>query len=120
MHVLSSDINENFNLFITQLIYEGQIWGLKSDIGWLVCDSTEYEECEVMPFWSSEKAAGDLCVGEWDNYSPVEIGFEEFASEWLQEFVEDGTLIGVNWNLELEGVEIDASDLAQQLVEKSK
>lgn len=120
MRALSSDINENFDLFIAQLVSEGQIWGLKSDIGWLVCDSTEYEEGEVMPFWSTEKAAEELCIDEWQDYTPVEVSFEDFVSEWLQEFSEDGTLVGVNWNLELEGIEIDASELAEKLVEKTK
>ena len=73
-----------------------------------------------MPFWSSEQAALELCVDEWDDYIPVAVEFNDFISEWLPEFAEDGTLVGINWNLELEGVEIDAVELADKLIESTK
>jgi len=52
---------------------------------------------------------------EWDDYSPVAIDLESFFEEWVNDLSEDEVLIGINWDQELDGVEIEPMELAQEL-----
>lgn len=40
--------------FIKRVLKSGIVWGLENEKGWFVCESNEYEDIEVMPFWSDE------------------------------------------------------------------
>lgn len=37
--------------FIERVSESKLIWGLASEEGWGVCESNEYEDTDVMPFW---------------------------------------------------------------------
>jgi hypothetical protein len=115
---LSSDLNANYQRFIEHIQESGQVWGLQSDEGWVIVDSTEYEETEVMPFWSEEAYAKEHCVGEWEEFEPVAMDLSEFVEDWLVGMAEDGVLVGPNWNSELEGLEVEPEDIARLLSEE--
>ncbi len=112
---LTADIKANYQRFIEDILESGQVWGLQSEEGWVVVDSTEYEESEVMPFWSDEAYAKNHCVGEWEEFKPVAMDLEEFVEDWLAGMAEDGILIGPNWNDDLEGVEVEPEEIAEKL-----
>ena len=112
---LTSDLDANYQRFIEHILESGQVWGLQSDDGWVVVDSTEFEDSEVMPFWSEEAYAKSHCVGEWDNFRPVAMDLDEFVEEWLVGMAEDGILVGPNWNDDLEGLEVEPDEVALQL-----
>jgi hypothetical protein len=112
---LTGDLNANYQRFIEDILESGQVWGLQSEEGWVVVDSTEYEESEVMPFWSDETYAKNHCVGEWADFKPVAMDLEEFVEEWLAGMAEDGILVGPNWNDDLEGVEVEPEEVAEKL-----
>lgn len=112
---LTADLDANYQRFIEDILESGQVWGLQSDEGWVVVDSTEFEESEVMPFWSEEAYAKAHCVGEWSEFKPVAMDLEEFVEDWLAGMAEDGILVGPNWNNELEGLEVEPEELAQRL-----
>jgi hypothetical protein len=114
---LTTDLNANYQRFIEQTRESGQVWGLQSPEGWVIVDSVEFEDTDVMPFWSDAAYAEAHCVGEWENFKPVAIDAEEFVADWLPGMDEDGTLIGPNWNAELEGLEVEAIEIAQRLAE---
>lgn len=115
---LTSDLNANYQRFIEHVQESGQVWGLQSDEGWVIVDSTEYEETEVMPFWSEESYAREHCVGEWEDFEPVAMDLSEFLEDWLVGMAEDGVLVGPNWNSELEGLEVEPEDIARLLSEE--
>jgi hypothetical protein len=112
---LTSDLEANYQRFIENILESGQVWGLQSDEGWVVVDSTEFEDSEVMPFWSEEVYAKAHCVGEWANFRPVAMDLDEFVEDWLAGMVEDGILVGPNWNDDLDGLEIEPEELGQLL-----
>ena len=112
---LTADLNANYQRFIEDILELGQVWGLQSEEGWVVVDSTEYEESEVMPFWSDENYAKNHCVGEWAEFKPVAMDLEEFVEDWLTGMSDDGILVGPNWNDDLEGLEVEPEELMRQL-----
>lgn len=112
---LTADLNANYTRFIEDVLESGQVWGLQSDEGWVVVDSTEFEDSEVMPFWSDEAYAKSHCVGEWEEFKPVAMDVDEFIEEWLVGMAEDGILVGPNWNDDLEGVEVEPEEIAEKL-----
>lgn len=113
MSKLTDDIQSNFDLFIEETKQTKQVWGLKNDDGWLSCDSVEYEDTEVMPFWSSKEEAQHHNVEEWADFEVLEIPLDIFTEDWLITLSEDGVRVGINWNQHLDGVEIDPAELAK-------
>ncbi|WP_047042843.1 DUF2750 domain-containing protein [Vibrio mexicanus] len=113
MSKLTADIQANLDLFIEESKQSKLVWGLRNEEGWLACDSTEFENSEVMPFWSSEEDAKTHNVEEWADFEVLHIPLDIFVEDWLLTLAEDGVLVGVNWNANLEGKELEPSDLAK-------
>jgi hypothetical protein len=113
MSNLTSDIQANLDLFITETKQSQLVWGLRNEEGWLACDSADFEESEVMPFWSAKEDAAAQNVDEWEDFDVVEIPLDIFVEDWLITLAEDGVLIGTNWNADLEGKEVEPSELAK-------
>jgi len=113
MSKLTSDIPKNFDLFITETKKNQLVWGLRNEEGWLSCDSTEFENSEVMPFWSSKEDAEVHNVEEWSDFTVLDIPLDIFVEDWLLTLAEDGVLVGPNWNNQLEGKEIEPQEIAK-------
>ncbi|EGR1858006.1 DUF2750 domain-containing protein [Vibrio cholerae] len=113
MSKLTADIEANLALFIQETQESQLVWGLRNEEGWLSCESTEFEESEVMPFWSSKEDAQIHNVEEWADFKVVEIPLDVFVEDWLITLDEDGVLVGTNWNANLEGKELEPSQLAK-------
>ncbi|MDA9556069.1 DUF2750 domain-containing protein [Vibrio sp.] len=113
MSKLTSDIQANLDLFVQETQETKLVWSLRNEDGWLACDSTEFENSEVMPFWSSKEDAQSHNVEEWSDFEVLEIPLDIFVEDWLVTLDEDGVLIGTNWNSQLEGKEMEPKDLAK-------
>ncbi|TFH90595.1 DUF2750 domain-containing protein [Vibrio ouci] len=113
MSKLTSDIQANLELFVAETKQNKLVWGMRNEEGWLACDSTEFENSEVMPFWSSQEDAKAHNVEEWTDFEVLEIPLDIFVEDWLLTLAEDGVLVGTNWNDQLEGKEMEPSDLAK-------
>ncbi|WED23208.1 DUF2750 domain-containing protein [Vibrio sp. JC009] len=114
MTKLTGDIQANLELFVKETKENNLVWGLRNEEeGWLACDSAEFEESEVMPFWSAKEDAEIHNVEEWADFTVVEIPLDIFVEDWLITLGEDGVLVGTNWNAELEGKEVEPSELAK-------
>ena len=75
---------------------------------------TDHDDIDVIPFWSSKPLAEALCSGDWGVYKPVAIDIEEFLDDWLPGMHGDVLLVGVNWDVDLEGMEIEPLDLLEE------
>jgi len=117
MTPLSTDFDANFARFVELIKETGKVWGLESDDGWAVSPSINNEEQDVMPFWDSEEDAKIHCVDEWSIYTPRAIDLDEFFDEWLSGMQDDGILVGINWNADFEGVEMEPLEMAQDLLD---
>ena len=114
------DLNEMVpDSFVNEVKDSGELWGLQFEDEWVVCDSQDDDTTDVMPLWSSEKAARLLCCDEWQEYVPAAIPLDEFFDEWVNDLHADNVLIGVNWDENLSGIELDAMSFAQSLADFS-
>ncbi len=112
---LGDDFDENYDVFIADAIETGCVWGLESEEGWALCPSINNEEINVIPLWSQPEYAQAHCVDEWSTYRPIPISLEELLDDWLPGMHEDLILVGVNWNQDMEGLEIEPLDLTEDI-----
>ena len=112
---LTINSQRRYENFIKRVSENNRVWGLKSEDGWCVCESNEYEDAEVMLFWSEESYARQCAIEEWSHYQPESIPLEEFMNNWLNGMNEDGLLVGANWNVKLIGLEVEPFDLFKEL-----
>lgn len=111
---LSDDPAENLDRFIVEAMELGCVWGLQGTEGWALSGSEAHDDIDVMPFWSQESFARAHCEGDWKDYQPVAVDLEEFLEDWLPGMHEDVLLVGINWNSELEGEEVEPLDLLEE------
>src|SRR5690606_9294975 len=104
---LGDDFDANFDLFVEEALATGCVWGLESEQGWAICPSVTNDELDVMPLWSQPEYAQVHVAGEWSHYQVVPISLEELLDDWLPGMHEDVSLVGPNWNADLEGDEIE-------------
>jgi hypothetical protein len=104
--------------FIENVKQHQVLWGLQDETGegWVICDSAEYEETDVMPLWSTETVAESHCTEEWAEYKTVSITLDEFLEYWVGDLNDDGVLIGLDWQSDEDCFEIDPIVLAKELV----
>lgn len=112
---LSGDFDANFDLFIAEAIATGCVWALEAEEGFALCPSVDNEDLDVMPLWSQPEHAQAHCKDEWQTYQVVPISLEELLDDWLPGMHADLLLVGVNWNAELEGIEIEPLDLVEEI-----
>ncbi|MFC3024619.1 DUF2750 domain-containing protein [Vibrio zhugei] len=113
MSKLSTDLQANLALFVEETQNTQTVWGLQTEEGWLSCDSTEFANSEVMPFWSTKEDAETHNIEEWAEFEVVSIPLDVFIEDWLVTLDEDGVLIGPNWNQNLDGKEVEPADLVK-------
>lgn len=100
--------------FVTTVVDANQLWGLQSPEGdWAICDSIEYEDTEVYIFFSDQARAQKLCSDDWVKYKPAVISLDDFLNKWLGGMHDDEHLVGLNWDAELVGNELEPGDLAE-------
>lgn len=100
-----------FNAFLERVIETGDIWALEHPEGWATAPSSEDDDSDVIPFWSSEEGAQAAATDEWAEYIPAPIPMDAFLEHWLPGMDADGLLAGVEWTPDLEGVEMPPLEL---------
>ena len=105
----------NYQRFIKQVLESGEVWGLRNGDDWAYCPSNEYEDCDVLMFWSERADAQRHVQGEWAEHQPTAIPLDEFIDHWLQGMDEDGALVGPNWDADLSGLEMEPSEMEVEL-----
>ena len=113
---LSDDYQASHDRFVREVRASGLVWGLQSDNGWAVCESNEYEDTDVYPFWSTEAEARVHSSDDWAGYKPASLELDLFIDTWLVGMEEDGVMVGTNWDADLMGLEVEPSDLHEELL----
>lgn len=105
--------------FLAEIKPTQQLWALqdKKSEDWVVLDSLNYDETEVMPLWSNQQLAAKHCTEEWANYIAVAIPLADWLEFWVEDLVKDDIIIGVNWQNEDDDLEIDLPEFTQALVD---
>ena len=115
MQPLSDNLQENYDRLIIESLEQGCVWGLRDDEdNWAMVESSINPKIGVIPFWSNQGLASELCEDRWAVYKPVAIAIEEFLDDWLTGMHEDIIRVGINWNTELEGQEVEPLDLLEE------
>jgi len=113
------------NTFLVDAKNAQSFWALQEKSGedWVVLDSINFENTEVMPLWSSEELAQKHCIDEWQQYVPTKITLSDWLEFWLEDLNEDGVIVGINWQEEStkaeenEYLELDLAEFSQSLAE---
>jgi len=113
---MSDEFRETYERFIEEADELEVVGNLKSSDGFAICESNEFEDTEVMPFWSQQNEAKSMCTDDWSAYEPNPIRIDDFIDAWLHGMEEDGLYVGVNWNKDLDGVEIEPVMLIEDLL----
>lgn len=120
----AADIENVYNAFITRIVENNAVWGLTKDETWATSTSAEFEDTEVILFWSDQSKATACTDDEWANYVPESITLVEFLENWCVGMYGDALLLGADWDAELSGKEIDplvvALDVVKELKAKGK
>ena len=111
-----SPIDESrLDRFCARAAASGEVWVLTEGEDCAVVESEEFEETEVMPFWSSKAGAEGTATGDWARYTPGAVPLDEFVDKWLVQMHEDGFLVGPDWSDDLEGDEVEPEKLFKLL-----
>ncbi|WP_338365733.1 DUF2750 domain-containing protein [uncultured Pseudoalteromonas sp.] len=112
------EIESQLVSFVEKVRLSEQVWALGGDDGgFVVCESNQFAETDVLLLWESEEAAKAQCKEEWQEFTPVEINLDEFLDEWVEDLNEDKALVGLNWNDDQVCLEIEPVGLARALSE---
>jgi len=116
--------------FLADVKNTQSFWALQEKSGedWVVLDSINFENTDVMPLWSTQELAQQHCSDEWQEYVPTQISLSDWLEFWLEDLSEDGIIIGINWQEEVaasdgdsdiqnEYFEIDLAEFSQSLAE---
>ena len=105
--------------FINQIKETQILWALqdKSSEDWVVLDSVNFENTEVMPLWSTETLAKKHCVEEWADYVPAAISVADWMEFWVEDLLEDNVIIGLDWQEDADCFELELPEFTQALAE---
>ena len=110
----------NYASFITKALAGGKVYGLQDrDGAWAVCPSLRNPDTDVIVFWSDRSSAKFHVKEEWTSHRVGEIGLDLFVGVWLRGMHEDGYFVGPDWDDNLEGLEIEAIEVAKRLTEEN-
>lgn len=114
-----TDNQQILSTFSTEVQPSQLLWALqdKKSEDWVVLDSLNYEKTEVMPLWSSEERAAQHCTEEWADYIPTAITVADWLEFWINDLLEDGVIIGLNWLGDDNDCEIDLPEFTQALAD---
>ena len=83
------EIESQLVSFVEKVRLSEQVWALGGDDGgFVVCESNQFAETDVLLLWESEDAAKAQCKEEWQEFTPVEINLDEFLDEWVEDLNE--------------------------------
>lgn len=113
-----SDQPLSLSPFVDTVLEQRHLWVLSDGEEYVVVDSIEFESTDVMPLFSAEVAAKALCIEDWASYSATKVSVDDFFEQWLPSLDEDGVRVGLDWNEDLTGEEMDPFTLAKALADK--
>lgn len=114
-----TDQQSTIKTFIADVKTSQILWALQEpeSENYVVLDSVNFENTEVMPLWSTAELAQSHCVEEWAEYEPIEISVAEWMEFWIEDLNEDNIIIGLNWPEEGDCTEVELAEFTQFLSE---
>jgi hypothetical protein len=106
---------ENYRRFIQRAAAAGEVWMLSDEDGTATCESDEFEETDVILFFSDLPYARRVQTQSFSDHAPERLDLFDLLYRWLPGMTEDGVLAGPNWTGDLVGLEIEPYDLRVEL-----
>ncbi|WP_347156955.1 DUF2750 domain-containing protein [Pontibacter chitinilyticus] len=116
----AASLESKYKAFIQQIVANGSVWGLTQDDTWATSSSAEYEETEVILFWSEESGAKACAEDDWKDYKTESITLVEFLENWCVGMYGDALLLGADWDADLTGKEAEPLEVALDVVQELK
>lgn len=112
-----NDTNSILLTFLEQVKPTQTFWALQDQESedWVVLDSINFENTDVMPLWSSAELAQQHCIEEWENYKAIAITLGDWLEFWIEDLNEDGVIVGVDWQEDGECLEVELAEFSQGL-----
>ena len=107
--------DSGYTQFVERAAEEREVWGLRTEEGWAVCDSLDYASRTVVPFWSSRSNAERAAIDDWAQYEATRIPLAEFIDAWLLAMARKRLLAGTDWDAMNCGLEVEPDELAEHL-----
>lgn len=116
---LIADLEANKERFIRRVLESLQVWALGSDEEGARCASHDSDR-PVMLFWSDEAYARQHIRQQWgwQGFRPHLVELEDFLVAWLPGLQQDGMLVGLNYNSDLAGLELEPMEVHKELMER--
>jgi len=111
---------KRYNDFVARIVEANAVWGLTKDETWATSSSAEFEDTEVILFWSEQKGAADCAEDEWATYKPESITLVEFLENWCVGMYGDQLLLGADWDTDLSGKEAEPLVVALDVINALK
>lgn len=105
-----------YKTFVTRIVETNEVWGLTKDETWATSSSAEFDDTEVILFWSEQKGAEACAEDEWETYAPEKISLVEFLENWCVGMYGDQLLLGANWGADLNGRESEPLAVALDVI----
>jgi hypothetical protein len=115
--VLSLAAAERYGHFIRRVADWEELWGLKTQQGWVTVGSSGGDKC--LPFWPHPKYAELSATSEWRDAVPERIELSQFMG-WLPRIEEDGYFVAVFPTPSAGGVVVKPSELQAHLSEECR
>lgn len=81
----------------------------------------EHQPKVVLCFWASEKQALEACKNEnWQGYRVVPVSLLHFLENWCIDMADEGVLVGINFDNQAVGIEINPLDLILEILTELK
>lgn len=114
----NSSIEHKHKKFIERAVESDIVWGLASDEGYALCASREFEDAQVLLFWSDKAYSIAIDNAALKNYQPKSMALSDFLENFLIGMYNEGYLVGTNWDADLQGKESEPLDLALEICDE--
>jgi len=111
----TATVQENYRRFIRRAIEADEVWTLSNDKGLAYCESDEYEDTDVLLFFSDEAYARRAVSESFLEFEPQRIDLFDFLYRWLPGMTRDGGLVGPNWTGDMIGAEAEPYQLREAI-----
>jgi len=94
--LIKTESKKRYEYFIKRIVDFEEVWSLADTEGFAL---TKDDNGRLLaPFWPAQEYAEYCAIGEWKEYKPEKIEFDEFMSEWLPGLKNDNIGISIFFN----------------------
>lgn len=123
---LMEEIDPRYIQFIQQTVQQRMVYTLQDEEGFLAqCPSEEHDDTIGEPvivecFWGNKNDAQMCQQDEWQNFQLVDLTLDEFMYDFLLDMDADTKLVGVAFDAQLYGIEVEPIELLCDLLAEIK